>query len=137
MFGVKKDLFVGVGPAHVWLASGVGGKEELKQTIKDLGEPQSSTTPLHVEIKVLPWVQRMEEIAKKDPPGKTPEELELQREWARRRARAIASCQNGNDVIVLDFKVVDGEVSGELTMETGLLRFAGKLMSAFSKANFE
>ncbi len=137
LFGVKKDLFVGVGPAHVWLASGVGGKEELKQTIKDLGEPQSSTTPLHVEIKVLPWVQRMEEIAKKDPPGKTPEELELQREWARRRARAIASCQNGNDVIVLDFKVVDGEVSGELTMETGLLRFAGKLMSAFSKANFE
>jgi hypothetical protein len=39
--------------------------------------------------------------------------------------------------MVLDFYVDKGEVTGDLTLEHGLLRFAGKLMSAFSKANFE
>jgi hypothetical protein len=137
LFGAKKDLFVGVGPSHVWLASGPGSKEKLKQTIADLGEAKSSDHPVHIEVKLLPWVQRFEEIAKTDPPGKTPEELELQREWARRRARAIASFQNGGDGMVLDFKVQNGEVTGDLTLESGLLQFGGKLMSAFSKANFE
>ena len=137
VFGAKKDLFVGVGPAHVWLASGLGGKEKLKETIAGLGAPQTTDHPVHLEISCLPWVQRFEESAKKDPPGKTPEEQEIQREWARRRARAIASFQNGGDRIVLDFHVKNGEVTGDLTLEHGLLRFAGKLMSAFSKANFE
>ena len=137
VFGAKKDLFIGVGPAHVWLASGIDGKDKLKETIAGLGAPQSTNHPVHLEIHCLPWVQRFEETAKKDLPGKTPEEQEIQREWARRRARAIASCQNGGDRIVLDFYVKDGEVTGDLTLEHGLLRFAGKLMSAFSKANFE
>ena len=137
VFGAKKDLFVGVGPAHVWLASGISGKEKLKETIAGLGAPQTTNNPVHLEINCLPWVQRFEEAAKKDPPGKTPEEQEVQREWARRRARAIASFQNGGDRIVLDFHTKNGEVSGELLLEHGLLRFAGKLMSAFSKANFE
>ena len=137
VFGAKKDLFVGVGPAHVWLASGVGGKEKLKETIAGLGAPQTTDHPVHLEIQCLPWVQRFEEAAKKDPPGKTPEEQEIQREWARRRARAIASFQNGGDRIVLDFHSKNGQVTGELLLEHGLLRFAGKLMSAFSKANFE
>lgn len=137
VFGAKKDLFVGVGPAHVWLASGVNGKETLKSTIAGLAAPQTTDHPVHLEISCLPWVQRFEEAARKNAPGKTPEELEIQREWARRRARAIASMQNGGDRIVLDFHVKNGEVLGDLTMEHGLLRFAGKMMSAFSKANFE
>lgn len=137
VFGAKKDLFVGVGPAHVWLASGLGGVEKLKETIAGLGAPQTTNHPVHLEVNCLPWVQRFEEAAKKDAPGKTPEEQEVQREWARRRARAIASFQNGGDRIVLDFYVDKGEITGDLTLEHGLLRFAGKLMSAFSKANFE
>jgi hypothetical protein len=137
IFGVKKDLFIGIGPAHVWLASGPGSVQQMKKTIAGLGEPQMSDTPVHVEISLLPWVQRFEDIAKTAPPGKTPEALELQREWARRRSRAIASFANGGDKLVLDFKVKAGEVTGELSLETGILRFGGKLMSAFSKANFE
>jgi hypothetical protein len=137
IFGVKKDLYIGIGPAHVWLASGTGSVEQMKKTIEGLGEPQKSENPVHLEISLLPWVQRFEEIAKTAAPGKTPEALELQREWARRRSRAIASFANGGDKLVLDFQVKDGEVKGELTLEAGILRFGGKLMSAFSKANFE
>ena len=88
-------------------------------------------------MKMLPWVKRFEEDAKKDPPGATTEELESQRERARRRARAIASFQDGGDGVLLDFKVINGVVTGELSLEPGILRFGGKLMSAFSKANFE
>lgn len=137
VFGEKKEFFVGVGPARVWLASGVNSKDKLKQTIAGLGQPKMTTTPLHVEMKLRPWVQHWEEVAKKESPGKTPEELESQREWARRRARAIASFSSGGDGMMVDFKVVGDEFTGQLVMETGLLRFAGKMMSAFSKTNFE
>jgi len=137
IFGTKKDLFIGVSPTHVWLASGPGAVEKMKQTIAGLGAPQPSENPVHLDVKLLPWVQRFDEIAKKDPPGKTTEEQELQREWARRRARAIASFQTGGDGATLDFQVKNGEVTGELTLESGILRFGGKLMSAFSKANLE
>lgn len=136
-FGARKDIYIGVGPAHVWLASGVGSQAKLKETIAGLGKPAITDTPLHVEMKMLPWVKRFEEDAKKDPPGATTEELESQREQARRRARAIASFQDGGDGVLLDFKVINGEVKGELSLEPGILRFGGKLMSAFSKANFE
>jgi hypothetical protein len=137
LFGDKKDLFVGVGPGRVWLASGENSKEKLKQTIASLGEPKMTPTVFHMEMKMLPWVERWEEMAKKEKPGKTPEELENQRDWARRRARALAAFSSGSDALVIDMKVIKGEFTGDVVMETGLLRFAGKLMSAFSKTNFE
>jgi len=137
IFGAKTDVFVGVSPTHIWLASGPGAVAKMKQTIAGLGAPQPSENPVHLEVNLLPWVQKFDEIAKKDPPGKTPEELESQRKWARRRARAIASFQTGGDGAVLDFLVKNGEVTGELSLQSGVLRFGGKLMSAFSKANFE
>lgn len=137
IFGAKKEFFVGVAPTRVWLASGENSKEKLKQTIAGLGEPKATTTTVHVEMKMLPWVQHWEETAKKELPGKTTEELEIQREWARRRARAIAAFSSGGDSMTVDLKVVNDEFTGRIVMETGLLRFAGKMMSAFSKANFE
>lgn len=135
-FGKKKDVFVGVGPAYVWLASGIGAKDKLKATIAGLGEPAPAQSPLHVEMHLLPWVQRLEDIAKTEPPAALPADQELQREKARQRARAIASFAD-SDGMSLDFTVQNGEVVGELKMETGLLRFVGKMMAAYSKANLE
>jgi hypothetical protein len=135
--GAGRDVFIGVGPERIWLAAGTGCREKLKETINGLGEPRESDTPLHIEIKMLPWVQRLEEVAKTEPPGKTAEELESQREWARRRARAIESFSGGNDSVVIDFKAVKDEIKGEIFFETGLLQMAGKMISAFSKTNFE
>ena len=135
-FGKKKDVFVGIGPAHVWLASGVGAKDRLKATIAGLGQPAPSPSPLHVEIHLLPWVQRMDDIAKSEPEATLPTDKESQREKARQRSRAISSFAD-SDSVSLDFTVQNGEVIGELKMETGLLRFVGKMMAAYSKANLE
>ncbi len=134
--GKKKDIFVGVGTAHVWLASGAGALDRLKSTIAGLGQPAAVTSPLHIELHMLPWVQWLEDIAKTEPEATLPAELELQRNKARQRARAIASFAD-SDAASLDFTVQNGEVIGELKIETGLLRFVGKMMAAYSKANLE
>ena len=137
VFGVKKDIFVGVGPAQIWMASGLDAKERLKKTIAGLGAPATSDTPLHIEAKLLPIMQRLDDIAKTDPPGKTTEEQEGQRSRARTRARAIAAMKDGGDGAVMTFKVANGSVDGTITLETGVLRWVGKMMSAFSSENFE
>lgn len=137
VFGVKKDIFVGVGSSQIWMASGLEAKERMKKTIGGLGAPAASTTPLHVEVKLLPIMQRLEDIAKTDPPGKTPEEQDGQRSRARTRARAIAAMKDGGDGASMTFKVENGEVTGDITLETGVLRWVGKMMSAFSKENLE
>lgn len=137
VFGVKKDIFVGVGASQIWIASGLDALPRLKKTIENLGAPVSSNCPLHVEVSLLPIIQRMDDIAKTDPPGKTPEEQEGQRSRARTRARAIAAMKDGGDMAMMDFKVENGEISGEITLETGVLRWVGKMMSAFSKDNLE
>lgn len=137
VFGAKKDIFVGIGKDQVWMVSGVGALDQLKASITGLGAPAATTTPLHVEIKLLPWAKRIDDIKKKAEKPTGADELELWRAAERRRARAIAAFEQGNDTVVLDFKVQNGELTGDLMIDTGLLRFVGKLMSAFSKENFE
>ncbi|HRA87388.1 MAG TPA: hypothetical protein PK992_04945, partial [Planctomycetaceae bacterium] len=83
------------------------------------------------------WAKRLDVIAKKEKPGKlTPEEEKTHRENARRRERALAALVSEDDFSF----VVSGQNEmwvGEFSSNTGLLRFAGKMMSAFSKENFE
>jgi hypothetical protein len=137
VFGVKKDLFVGVGASQIWIASGLDSKERMKKTIAGLGAPANSPAPLHVEVNLLPIMQRLDDIAKTDAPGKTPEEQESQRSRARTRARALAAMKDGGDEAVMTFKVDNGEITGNIHVETGVLRWVGKMMSAFSKENLE
>ncbi|MFN9720694.1 MAG: hypothetical protein ACK58L_18505 [Planctomycetota bacterium] len=137
VFGVNKDIFVGVSASQIWIASGLDAKERLKKTIAGIGAPVSSDCPVHVEVNLLPIIQRLDDIAKTDAPGKTPEEQEGQRSRARTRARAIAAMKDGGDQAVMKFKVANGEITGEITLETGVLRWIGKMMSAFSAENFE
>jgi hypothetical protein len=135
-FGGGKDIFVGIGPQHVWLASGPGSKDRLKQTIADLGAPADNPSPLKIELKLLPWVQKLDRIAKKKPEAETASDKELQREQARRRARAIAACTS-DDEIVLEFRMVDGQLAGDLKLNTGVLRWIGKEIAAYSKTNLD
>lgn len=137
VFGAKKDIFVGIGKDQVWMASGADALAQLKTAITKLGAPKATTTPLHVEIKLLPWAKRIDDIKKKAEKPTNADELELWRAAERRRARAIAAFEQGNDNVVLDFKVANGELSGDLMIDTGMLRFVGKMMSAFSKENLE
>jgi hypothetical protein len=137
IWGTQKDVFIGVSPTHVWLGSGPGALDAMKQALASVGDPASSSSPLSLEMKMLPWVKRWDDIAKKEPPGKTPEAQEKQRADARVRARAIAAMTDGDDLLSMNFSYADKELTGEVTTDTGLVRFFAKMMAAFSKENFQ
>jgi hypothetical protein len=137
IWGIQKDVFIGVGPTHVWLGSGPGALEAMKQTVASVGDPAPTSSPLSLEMKMLPWVKRWDEMAKKDPPGKTPEAQEKQRSDARVRARAIAAMTEGDDLLSVNFDYAEKELTGVVTADTGLIRFFAKMMAAFSKENFQ
>ncbi len=137
LFGTHEYLFVGVGPQKVWLATGKGGLEILKSTIQAVGEPAANPVVLRVDGNMLPWAKLFDSLAKKEKPGTlTDDEEKLRREQARVRERAIAAMATEDDFSI----VITTEGSmwvGDFTSNTGLLRFVGKMMSAFSKENFE
>ena len=86
---------------------------------------------------MLPWAKRIDEVAKKEKTGvQTADEEKLSRERARVRERAIAALVTDDDFSFV-ITTEGGMWVGDFTGNTGLLRFAGKMMSAFSKENFE
>ena len=138
-FGKQQDLFVGVAPHHVWLASGPDAQKTMTDLVGSIGEPKQNGTVVHIELNALPWVQHLQEVAKSgSDENKTSEEKEAARSMERMRLRAIeAMSKTNDDSAVMDVTVADGVVSIDMSLDTGLLRFAGKMMAAFSKENFE
>ena len=137
LFGSHQDIFVGVGPEKVWIASGKNGLETLKTTIAAVGAAAINPVVLKIEGNLLPWAKRIDAVAKKEKPANlTADEEKLRRERARVRERALSALEKDDDFSL----VVTSEAGtwvGDFTSNTGLLRFVGKMMSAFSKENFE
>ena len=137
LFGSHQDIFVGVGPEKVWIASGKNGLETLKTTIAAVGAAAINPVVLKIEGNLLPWAKRIDAVAKKEKPANlTADEEKLRRERARVRERALSALATDDDFSL----VVTSEAGtwvGDFTSNTGLLRFVGKMMSAFSKENFE
>ncbi|MEJ7596187.1 MAG: hypothetical protein WKF77_32165 [Planctomycetaceae bacterium] len=137
VFGIQSDLFIGIGPQKVWMAAGQDGLAILKSIIASVGEPAANPVVFRVDANMLPWAKRINDMAKKEKTGvQTADEEKLSREHARVRERAIAALVTDDDFsFVITTK--GGMWIGDFTGNTGLLRFAGKMMSAFSKENFE
>lgn len=136
-FGIQSDLYIGIGPQTVWIGGGPDGLATLKTTIAAVGEPAVNPVVLRLDANMLPWAIRLDEVAKKEKTEvRTAEEEKLARERERVRERAIAAMAKDDDVslvITTEGNMWVGEFSGN----TGLLRFVGKMMSAFSKENLE
>lgn len=137
VFGTHEDVFVGVSPQRVWMATGPGGLESLKTAIPAIGESAANSVVLRVDGNLLPWAKLIDSVAKKEKTGTlTADEEKIRRERARVRERAIAAMATEDDFSLMI--TTEGSMwVGEFTSNTGLLRFAGKMMSAFSKENFE
>ena len=137
VFGGHSDMFIGVGPRTVWMAAGQDGLATLKSTVMAVGEPTVNPVAFRVDGNLLPWAKRIDAVANDNKPRDlTAEEQKLRREQARIRERALAALVTEDDFSL----VITTEEStwvGEFTSNTGLLRFVGKMMSAFSKENFE
>lgn len=136
-FGIQSELCIGIGPQTVWMAAGQDGLATLKSTIAAVGEPAVNPVVFRIDLNLLPWAKRIDEVAKKEKTEvRTTDEEKLARERARVRERAIAAFATDDDVS-LEITTEGGMWVGEFTGNTGLLRFVGKMMSAFSKENFE
>ncbi len=136
-FGIQTDLYIGIGPQTIWIAGGPDGLATLKSTITAVGEPAVNPVVFRIDVNMLPWAKRIDEVAKKEKNEvRTPEEEKLSRERARVRERAIAALAKDDDVSLV-ITTEGGMWVGEFSGNTGLLRFVGKMMSAFSSENFE
>jgi len=136
-FGIQSELCIGIGPQSVWMAAGQDGLATLKSTITAVGEPAVNPVVFRIDINMLPWAKRIDEVTKKEKTEvRTAEEEKLSRERARVRERAIAALVKDDDVS-LTITTEGSTWVGEFTSNTGLLHFVGKMMSAFSKENFE
>ena len=136
-FGIQSDLLIGIGPQKVWMAAGQDGLATLKSTIPAVGEPAVNPVVFRIDANMLPWAKRIDEVAKKEKSAvQTADEEKLSRQQARVRERAIAALV-ANDDISFVITTQGGMWVGDFTGNTGLLRFVGKMMSAFSKENFE
>ncbi|MFO0429333.1 MAG: hypothetical protein ACK526_22390 [Planctomyces sp.] len=136
VFGDTRDLFIGIDKDRVWLAAGPGALDRMAETIEKLGPPAMSASAIHAEARLLPWIQRLDEVAKTSPEKTTKEEKERQRANARTRARAIDALKT-DDQVTLDIASKDGVVTGEFSFDKGSMTFVGKAISAFAKENLQ
>lgn len=134
-FGVGRDVYVGIGGNIVWMSSGDKAMDEMKRVIGSVGDPQPSTTPLHVEVALLPWTKQAVNFFAKVPLPKEKSELELRRAGDRRRTRATEAFAKGDDAITLHSTYEDGKLKTEVRVDTGVLRFIGRQLAVFAEEN--
>jgi hypothetical protein len=137
LFGVRRDTFVAVGSDYVWLSSGDNALESLKKSLATLAPPAATPAAVHLEITMLPWARQMNDFYSKQTPPKEREALSAWKAAERSRARGLEAFEKGNDSIVVDVKAEAGHLLTSVRLDTGILRFIGKEMAAFSKENLE
>jgi len=134
-FGAERDVYVGIGPDVVWMASGENALEQLKRTITAAGAPQNTTSPLHIEVALLPWTRQAINFYSKLTPPTGREELELWRSSERRRTRAVEAMAKGSDTVQLHCEFEDGRLKTTVKVDTGVVRFIARQLALFSKEN--
>lgn len=136
-FGAERDVYVGIGPNMVWMSSGENALEQLKRTITAAGTPQSTTSPLHIEVALLPWTRQAISFYSKLTPPTGREQLENWRASERRRTRAVEAMAKGSDQVQLHCEYQDGNLRTSIKVETGVVRFLARQLAQFSKENLE
>ena len=106
----------------------------MKDMIGQMQDPEKNDVTLHSTASLLPWMTRLKEIADARP---QPEDIEARQAWRddlRRMGDAVEAMAS-DDKWSLDVSAEADSVSGVMEFDTGLLRFAGKQVSAFTKEN--
>lgn len=132
-----KTGFVGTSADVVWF--GTGGPEALeplKAAIESLGEPAENETVLKMDGSLLPWAKRARRILAAEPEPAAATEQTKRRDQLRNLGLAIDAFATG-DTASFAMKVADGKATGEILVNTGVLRFIGKVMASYSKTNLE
>ncbi len=121
-------LYVGSSKEAVWCAAGENALAELKAAIKKRSEPgaaPATDAPFgQIYVKLLPWIKLREE---RDPKQGSP----------KMRKISLEAFGQGDDIVSGEIRRVDKKLVGQLTVQTGILRFAGKATADFSRENLD
>jgi hypothetical protein len=125
----ETTLYVGASKEAIWVAAGEGALDSLKAAIKKAAQPAAAgaeKAPFgEFVVRLKPWAEEMAaEPAKKKGDDKY-------------RKMLSASLEGGDDTMTGTIKRQDNKIVGEITMQKGILRFAGKAASDFSRENLD
>lgn len=132
-----KTGYIGTSKDVIWIGTGGAGVlDPLKAAISGLKEPADSDVILDIEGNILPWAQRAKRVLESDPEPTSEAEKTTRRENLNNLSLAISAFESADD-FRFGFKVEDGKAAGEIFVNTGTLRFVGKLLADFSKNNLQ
>jgi hypothetical protein len=149
------ELYVGTKDDAVWCTAGENALPELKEAIKKVAEPPTDEARnrfLSLLVKMGPWVELRDQSAgakRAAPPApksqkasgkkKGPALSDLLQPGGSPKVRKLAleAAKAGDDTFEVQLDRSGDQVVGFLHANTGILRFAGKLIADFSKENLD
>ena len=131
-FGKSSHAYIGVTNDYIWIGTGPGALEPLKAAIESAGKPQKSDVILQMEGHLLPWAKRIHKIVSEMAPPTSADAKTLRRENLRRLSQGIEALQD-KDEATFDLQVDNGKFTGEIFVNTGVLRFLGMQLAQFSR----
>jgi hypothetical protein len=122
-------LYVGAGKEAVWVAAGEGALDNLKAAIKKAAQPAPAGADkapwAELRVHVKPFVDE----ANSQPAKRKGDD--------KYRKMLLSSFEGGDDQLSVRMTRQEHKIVGEVTLQKGLLRFAGKAASDFSRENLD
>ncbi|MGE3315191.1 MAG: hypothetical protein AB7O26_08740, partial [Planctomycetaceae bacterium] len=111
-------LYIGSSKETVWIAVGENALTELKATIKKRGEGTPAADPVFgkLYVKLQPWMKLRED---RDPKQGNPKLRKL----------GLEAFSDGADIVHGEMRQEGKKILGNVIIETGILRFAGKAIA--------
>lgn len=129
--------YIGTSKDKIWLAT--GGEAvlpELKAAIAGLKKPEENDIILTTEGNLLPFVEQTIRVVEKLEEPKSAALKVARREYLGHLKIAAESLQE-DDTASFRMDVKDGKANGVIKVDTGTLRFVGRMLASFSKKNLE
>lgn len=153
LFDKSGAVYIGTADKAVWYALGPGALERLEQAVQEAKgaspEKSDSAISLHAEMKPLADLWNMirsrqpedaaRKVAKKSDEKGHKKISDTASTIADLKLHKVAaeSFQEGNDTITLSLKRKGEQAELSAQFDEGVLRFAGKALSKFTKENLE
>jgi hypothetical protein len=122
-------LYVGSAKEAVWAAAGDGALEALKAAIKKAAQPAPAGAEKapwgELVVQLKPWVEE----AASEPSKKKGDD--------HYRKMLLSSFQGNDDQLSVRMTRQQNKIVGQIEIQKGLLRFAGKAASDFSRDNLD